>query len=89
LNLRYEDLIADPEKIIIQIADLLKSERKTHVFQNIEDSTKRDRGESFSTYKKYYLEEQWKKNLNSETIAIVNSNLDRDLIEAFGYKLLS
>lgn len=87
LSLKYEELIANPEALIIKIKEKFKIYYKYSSFQNISQSTKGDK-KDFSFYRKYYLEEQWKEQLSEESISIINQYLDKDLLNYYDYNLL-
>jgi len=87
LNLKYEDLLADPEAIIALIGESFSLDIKGLEFVNLEQSTK-ESGKDFSFYQKYYLEEKWKEKLLKSSIDIINEKLNDDVLEYFGYKKL-
>ena len=39
-------------------------------------------------YRDYYLNERWREELSSEAIDLINTTLDRELMDYFGYELL-
>ena len=89
INLRYEDLVADPEACIHQIALFKEIERKHEFFLSREASTtKYDPEKSYSFYKDYYLKEMWRIQLSNTHIEIINKYLDDRLMAHFGYSQL-
>ncbi len=88
LNLRYEDLVLNPESTIEKIASHFALSRKSPTFLNVEESTKGDR-QTFSEYQEYYLRERWREKLTPQAIALINRHLDLSLLSHFGYSLLS
>jgi len=87
LSMRYEELITNPEDIISKIKQKFNVNYKHSSFKNISRSTKGD-NKDFSFYRKYYLDEQWKKELSDKSISIINKYLDKELIDYYDYNLL-
>lgn len=56
-------------------------------FSNLNESTK-DKSKNFDYYNDYYLNERWKDELTDESISIINSRLDKSIVDYFGYELL-
>ena len=86
VNLKYEDLLENPEAEIDKICQFLKVPKKQD-FKNYTLSTK-DPEKSFSFYQNYYLNEQWVNLLKDEEIEVINQNIDQDLMDLLGYKKL-
>lgn len=86
VNLRYEDLLAEPNKILAEVAKKFGLQ-VSDSFQNITASTKKDE-KSFSDYQNYYLNEEWKAKLKPEDIELVNARLRPELVKHFDYSLL-
>ncbi len=61
LNVRYEDVLSNPVKIVEDVAERFNLPKKSKTVRNIEASTK-EKEKDFSYYQHYYLGEQWKKN---------------------------
>ncbi len=87
LNITTESMFADPEGIIEQISRQFSISRKSESFVNYERSTK-DKSKDSKFYRDYYLKEKWRDDLTSEAIAIINENVDKELMSHFGYKVL-
>jgi len=87
-NIKYEDLILNPEKTIDTIASKFKLTKKHSKLENFVKSTKGD-AKDFSFYQKYYLEEKWRKELSKESIDIINKNIDEKLLEYYYYNKLT
>ena len=87
INLKYEELLADPAAIFAQIAEHFSIQKKVQEFQNIEGSSKGDK-KDFAFYQSYYLEERWKKELSRKAISIINTHLDRSIMGHFHYEEL-
>jgi hypothetical protein len=86
INLTYESLIADPEKWVNQISQKIKTSKKSEKFLNREaTTTKFAPGKTYSDYRDYYLQEQWKTRLNNHQVGIINQHLDEELMAEFGY----
>lgn len=86
MNLRYENLLEDPNKVLSEVAERFQLKVNDN-FRNITDSTKKDE-KSFSDYQNYYLNEEWRAKLTPEDIEIINSRLDQRLMDVFDYKVL-
>ncbi len=82
--IRYEDLIADPQVVLQNIARKGVS-WKSKDFKNIAESVKGDEGKDFHFYQTYYLEEQWRKDLSQEAIRFINVYLDEAILQKLGY----
>ena len=85
-NLRYEDLLADPEGTISRLCSRFSIERKSPRFLNVTESTKDRHRKDHDYYRRYYLEEQWRSELDREHLGIINRSLDVELLRAFGYE---
>ena len=88
INLRYEDLLLDPEKVLEDIRNVFGLEKNLQKFINLEWSTKGDKT-VFTDYQKYYLEEKWKQKLSEEAINIINKYLDDKLLSYYQYEKLT
>lgn len=86
INVRYEDLLRDPQLTLAQISNKARSPLKS-TFENIEKSTKKENS-TFQDYQTYYLQEEWKAELRAEHIDLINNSLDAELMEFFGYSTL-
>jgi len=88
-TLRYEDLLADPERTLSKVADQFSIERSKSDFENVMASTKeKGSGKGFDYYQQYYLREQWRTDLQPAALRIINEYLDFDLMSQFGYERL-
>lgn len=88
LHLRYEDIIANPEGFLGQVARYL--ERRGAEFSIHTDAVKKqDSGKDIDYYRNYYLNERWRDSLGNEHIDLINRVLDSSLVEAAGYKMLA
>ena len=88
---RYEDLLADPAASIASIASSLSLPRRSDAFVNVDASAKkrgRAQGRTFDSYRQYYVEEQWRRNLTPTAIAAINEELDPDLMKQLGYDII-
>ncbi|MBE9549176.1 MAG: hypothetical protein IMF09_07175 [Proteobacteria bacterium] len=88
LNLTTEGILKDPEAVINRISNKFGIDKKSQKFINYDKSTK-DETKNFLYYQNYYLEEKWREDISSEAISIINKYLDRDLMDHFGYELLT
>ena len=88
LNLKYEDLLEDPEAMIDSIGRQLTFRPRVVDFKNREKSTK-EKSKDFSFYRSYYLEEKWKEKLSSNEILLISERLDDDVMTYFKYEMLS
>jgi hypothetical protein len=88
-NLRYEDLLADPERTVAQLATRYAIGRSRPDFANVIASTKeREGAKDFSYYQEYYLQEQWRSELQDAALHTINKYLNFDLMTQFGYEKL-
>ena len=87
LNLKYEDIVLDPLKIVEKVVGILNEDFEANKFTNVEKSTKHDQ-KLYEEYKTFYLNEEWRKELASEDIELINERLDLELMEQFGYQKL-
>lgn len=87
VNLRYEDLLADPEAAVAAAARELGLECRPGPFRNQESSTKGSRA-TFVDYRRYYLESRWREKLSDHELRLVSERLDRAVMSACGYDLL-
>jgi hypothetical protein len=86
INLRYVDLLSDPERAVARIASAWGIDWKASRFRNLEQSTKERNEKSFSYYQDYYLQRRWREELSSGRLDLVNRYLDPHLMETFGYR---
>jgi hypothetical protein len=87
INLKYENLLADPKKTIDLIRSQLNLQTINNTFVNLELSTK-ENSKNHDYYKKYYLDEIWKGKLNPKIIDIINNKLDYQVMKSYGYNKL-
>jgi len=88
LNLRYEDVLCDPEQTMNDVAQEFSLQRTSDVFRNFEQSTK-DSSKDSNYYRDYYLNERWRDKLSVAAIEIINQHLDRELVRTYGYDILT
>ena len=81
----YEELLENPDQVIISISEKLKLPLKEK-FKNYDESTKDD-NKNFNDYQDYYLNELWKKDMNNDEIIFINSKLDLNVLSYFRYKI--
>lgn len=84
-NLRYEDLLADPEAVLEGLVERYGLVRKVEVFENIRASTKGDRM-GYEDYRRYYLDEEWREKISDEALRLIDHRLDHELAAGFGYR---
>lgn len=87
INIRYEDLVVNPEEVLNQITNQFNIEMVGDEFKNYIQSTKNE-SKRFQDYQYYYKNEKWKPEYNSEFISIVNKYIDEDLLTHFKYEKL-
>jgi hypothetical protein len=46
---------------------------------------RRDRGQTFDDYRAYYLNEQWRGELDDECVQLINEGLDPEVLSNFQY----
>jgi hypothetical protein len=86
-NITSESVLADPKALIDRLSDSFSIPKSDNYFSNLDESTK-EKSKNFDYYRDYYLNERWKDELSDESISIINSRLDRNLVDYFGYELL-
>ena len=86
-NLRYEDLIADPEATINALARDLNLGRRSDSFWNEQSSTK-DSAQTFDDYRSYYLEGRWRQKLSDSQVRLISERLDPAVMAACRYEIL-
>lgn len=88
VSIRYEELLANPHKMITEIAEVSNCDWRTKSFCNLEESTK-DKTKNFTWYRDYYLKERWKADLSPAATFFITSHLHEPTVRALGYELLS
>lgn len=90
INLRYEDLLSNPEDVVSQIADRFGLTLIGPEFINLTESTKERTAHTsgFEFYQDYYLNERWRKKLSGSQISIINKHIDAELMCKLGYQKL-
>lgn len=95
VRLRYEDVLADPSSIVNQCADRYALPLRGETVTNVTRSTSKkktapgDKDRTFEDYQRYYLQREWTTELSPEHVRLVNRDLDRDLMQSYGYDVLS
>jgi len=84
LHIRYEDLLADPDRILTDIQEKSGCRRRPE-----RAAPGADDEEASAFYRSYYLEEQWRKRLSAIEIGLINERLDDDLRAFFRYEKLN
>ena len=87
INIRYEDFLIDPEKVLDEILELTGCSKLKNYFTNVMESTKED-SKNYSYYKTYYLEEKWRDKLSEQSINIINKYLDPEVLYYFNYSVI-
>jgi hypothetical protein len=87
VNLRYEDLLADPATQVERVAAKFGLARRQPEFRNVQSSTKRS-SRSFDDYRSYYLEQRWRDKLTDRELALIRERLNPAIMAACGYELL-
>lgn len=86
LHLRAEDTLIDPREVIKKIAQAAGLTCPSE-FINVLSSTK-DGNKDFNYYRDYYLGERWRSGLGEQDVVIINQQLDKTLVEYYGYSFL-
>lgn len=86
-NITSESVLADPKALIDRLSDSFSIPTSDRYFSNLDKSTK-DKNKNFDYYTDYYLNERWKDELTDEAVSIINSRLDKAVVDYFGYQLL-
>jgi hypothetical protein len=87
-NLRYEDVLRDPASVVTGIAKTYDLPPTQSQFSNVTQSTKGEPGKKFDDYRCYYLQEQWRSKLDAEVLALINIDLDEDVVTRLGYTMI-
>ena len=87
LNLTSEALLEKPEQVVQHISERICLPLKGS-FQDITQSTKKTTKDR-AFYKDYYLNQRWLSEYTEETLAIVNTSIDKELMQHFGYSIIS
>ena len=85
IQIKYEDLLENPAKIINKISITIDVPLKEE-FSNYHASTKDD-NKCFSDYQQYYLNKRWKEKLTDKEVELINSKLNKKVVSYFGYEL--
>ncbi len=86
---RYEDLLLAPEQTLAEISTARGIPRLSPAFVNVRESTKGEAGRDFEFYRRYYVEERWREELNARALETINSFLDAAIVRALGYAMIS
>lgn len=86
-NMTYEELLKDPRGVLDILVDRYGFDHVEGYFSNIMLSTK-DEDKGYRYYREYYLEEKWRDELSDEAIEFINTHLDKEVAEYFGYQQL-
>lgn len=87
-NMTYESLLADYGAELLKIQAFFELKTISSDFANYSKSTK-DANVSHKDYQKYYLNEEWRKDLKPEDVEYINSYLNKELLSAFDYKIVN
>lgn len=85
---KFEDLVISPHEVLLRITSVFDTLPKQQEFRNYLASTKSAAEQNHSTYKAYYLNEDWMKHLTSESLRIINQGIDWGLADSLGYKTI-
>jgi len=88
LNIKTEYIYQDPIDIINKISDRFHIHKISNEFENYTLSTK-DENKDFTYYRRYYLEEMWRDSISKDAISIIGESVDKNLMNHFGYDVLS
>lgn len=86
VHLDFEGLLEDPEQLLRRISDAIACEWRQPQFINYDKSTK-ESSKNSGFYRDYYLNEKWKSEFSAAAVAIVNEQLDREVMDFFGYAM--
>lgn len=85
VNLKFEDILQDPEHLLKVISETFSCEWKRDQFMNYDPSTK-ESGKNSDFYRDYYLNEKWRHDFTPAAIAIVNERVDHEVMDFFQYE---
>ncbi|MFK7830972.1 MAG: hypothetical protein AB8B57_14430 [Congregibacter sp.] len=86
INITSEDILRDQKSVVSRICALskipLKSAQITEHLVSTNDASK-----DTASYRDYYLNEHWKKQISSDAAQLINKQLDLHLLEKLGYEI--
>ena len=88
INIKYENLLKDYKKVLTELATSANLKLASSEVMNAVKSTKGDIS-NYLDYKKYYLNEEWRRKITNYQFEIINHYLDPLIMEAFNYKLIN
>lgn len=88
LHLNTESTFIDAAAVIAEIATNFAIENRQQTFIDFDRSTKKRTDRDGDYYRDYYLNERWRSAFSDQAIAIINKELDQELVESYGYNLL-
>ena len=86
-NLTYEGLLEDPQNVLFQIAEKYDIGLIGSEITNVVRSTK-NQAKGYEYYRDYYINERWQEALSRDDIIFINSQLDRSVVQNFGYRII-
>lgn len=87
--LTYEELLASPEVTLRKVLDKLSYTVRDFSNEHAPVKEKdKNTSKNYDYYQDYYLNERWRDKLNKEDIAWISSQLDPEVMKAYGYKYL-
>ena len=87
VNLRYEDLLANPRRAIQRVWAMASCQWKQSSFVAV-DQLRPDSSAGLAFYRAYYLEEQWKEKLSPYSIGLISERLSDEMLKHFQYEKL-
>jgi hypothetical protein len=88
---RYEDLLVDPAASMAALASALTLPRRSDIFVNVDMSAKRagrEQGRTFDSYRRYYVNQEWRRKLTDTAIEAINADLEPGLMSRLGYEII-
>lgn len=87
VNARSEEVVLDPLGVLNRLRDALREPPLT-TFSDTTESTKGD-SKTNADYRRYYGEELWRDSLSPAAIDLIAHQVDRTVVDAFGYEVLA
>ena len=85
---RYEDLLAKPDEFVTDMSNKYGF-AKDVFFKNITNLLTNKHGIKQQKFnKEYYLNDEWRKNLRTEHIKLINQYIDVELMDKLNYKII-
>lgn len=85
LFVRFEDLLRSPGDALKGLEGWFPSMDSNSI--KLPEASTKDRAKKAADYQDYYLNERWLEELDPHVTGFISNALDKDLVEAFGYRI--